>query len=244
MNYYNYFTEIEEHFIRRRGKHLMIAPLDWHLIAAWKSSGIPLNVALRGIDIAMDSWESKRSRIGDRLSSLAYCHESVMQEYARHVESHVGEAASTATSESKAKEEEGESPSLMEKEEVLVLIGKRISEIKAARGKQLPVETVEGMDRAVERLVEIGRLLESSAKNSDFEIIERDMGILDDILVEALRKAVPDQETAKWEQDGKKDLKTYKKRLPKVVFEKIRADYMRQKVRRFYQIGELSLYYF
>jgi hypothetical protein len=245
MNYYNYFTEIEEHFIRRRGKHLMIAPLDWHLIAAWKSSGIPLNVALRGIDIAMDSWESKRSRIGDRLSSLAYCHDSVMQEYARHIESHIGEAASSAIGESRPKEAEEECsrPGSMEKDGVLGLIEKRISEIKAARGKQLPVEAFEGMDRAVERLVEIGRLLESSAPDSDFEIIERDMGILDAILVDALRKAVPDQETAKWEQDGKKDLKTYKKRLPKDVFEKIRADYMREKVRRFYQIGELSLYH-
>ena len=29
LNYYNYFTEIEEHFVRRRGKHLLISPMDW-----------------------------------------------------------------------------------------------------------------------------------------------------------------------------------------------------------------------
>ena len=29
FNYYNYFTEIEETFVRRRGKHLLLSPIDW-----------------------------------------------------------------------------------------------------------------------------------------------------------------------------------------------------------------------
>jgi hypothetical protein len=57
MNYYNYFTEIEEHFVRRRGKHLMVSPMDWSLIAVWRDSGVPLHVALRGIDLAMDTFQ-------------------------------------------------------------------------------------------------------------------------------------------------------------------------------------------
>jgi len=55
MNYYNYFTEIEEHFVRKRGKHLLLSPLDWNLIAAWRDAGVPLSVAIRGIDIAVES---------------------------------------------------------------------------------------------------------------------------------------------------------------------------------------------
>jgi hypothetical protein len=51
MNYYNYFTEIEDHFVKRRGKNLLVSPLDWSLIATWRDSGVPLNVALRGIEI-------------------------------------------------------------------------------------------------------------------------------------------------------------------------------------------------
>jgi hypothetical protein len=238
MNYYNYFTEVEEHFISRRGKHLFLAPLDWHLIAAWKSSGIPLNVVLRGIDIAMDNWQSKRSRIGDRLSSLAYCHDSVLQEYARHLDSHIGEATPPPSVVADGSEVTGICVS--EKTEVSDLIKKRISEIKTAREKHLPVETGEGMDRAIERLTEIGALLESG--EADFETIERDLGMIDQLLVDALQKAVPAQQATVWEQEGRKDLKVYKKRLPKAVFEKIRGDYMREKVRKFFQIGELSLY--
>jgi len=92
MNYYNYFTEIEEHFVRRRGKHLLISPMDWGLIATWRDAGVPLHVALRGIDIAMDNFFSA-GRGHSRVNSLCYCHDSVMSEYASHLESRVGEHA-------------------------------------------------------------------------------------------------------------------------------------------------------
>jgi hypothetical protein len=92
MNYFNYFTEVEDHFVRRRGKHLFVSPLDWSLIATWRDSGVPLHIAMRGIDIAMDSFFSKPNR-PRMVNSLFYCHESVMEEFARHLESHVGEDA-------------------------------------------------------------------------------------------------------------------------------------------------------
>jgi len=50
LNYFNYFTEIEDHFIRRRGKHILLSPLDWTLIETWREMGVLLHVALRGID--------------------------------------------------------------------------------------------------------------------------------------------------------------------------------------------------
>ncbi len=38
-NYFNYFTEIEEHFQRARGTGLfLLSPLDWALIEAWKNA--------------------------------------------------------------------------------------------------------------------------------------------------------------------------------------------------------------
>jgi hypothetical protein len=46
-NYFNYFTETEEHFQRARGTGLfLLSPLDWALIEAWKNSGIPLEAVL------------------------------------------------------------------------------------------------------------------------------------------------------------------------------------------------------
>ena len=58
-NYFNYFTEIEEHFQRRRGGILLLSTLDWALIETWKDAGIPLEAVLRGIDGAFERYEKR-----------------------------------------------------------------------------------------------------------------------------------------------------------------------------------------
>jgi hypothetical protein len=63
LNYFNYFTEVEEHFQRSRGTGLfLLSPLDWALIETWKDAGVPLEAVLRGIDEAFEKWREKRSR--------------------------------------------------------------------------------------------------------------------------------------------------------------------------------------
>ena len=46
INYFNYFTEIEEHFQRARGTGLfLLSPLDWALIESWKNAEVPLEAS-------------------------------------------------------------------------------------------------------------------------------------------------------------------------------------------------------
>jgi len=81
-NYFNYFTEIEDHFQRARGTGLfLLSPLDWALIEAWKNAGIPLEAVLRGIDQAFTKWRSRppRGRI-QMVNSLAYCAQAIAVE--------------------------------------------------------------------------------------------------------------------------------------------------------------------
>lgn len=83
MNYFNYFTEIEEHFQKARGTSLfLLSPLDWALIETWKNGGVPLEAVLRGIDAAFDKWRSKKQR-GRQVNSLAYCSQAVTEEAER-----------------------------------------------------------------------------------------------------------------------------------------------------------------
>jgi hypothetical protein len=83
FNYFNYFTEIEEHFQRARGTSLfLLSPLDWALIESWKVSGIPLEAVLRGIDVAFEKWRAKRSR-ARMVNSIAYCTQAVATEAQR-----------------------------------------------------------------------------------------------------------------------------------------------------------------
>jgi hypothetical protein len=79
-NYFNYFTEAEEHFQKARGTGLfLLSPLDWALVETWKNAGVPLEAVLRGIDAAFEKWRSKKSRI-QMVNSLAYCAQAVLNE--------------------------------------------------------------------------------------------------------------------------------------------------------------------
>ncbi len=78
-NYFNYFTEIEEHFRRARGTGLfLLSPLDWALIESWKIAGIPLEAVLRGVDDAFEKWRSRKVKRRN-VNSLAYCAQAVME---------------------------------------------------------------------------------------------------------------------------------------------------------------------
>ncbi len=83
VNYFNYYTEIEEHFRAARGSGLfLLSPLDWALIETWKDSGIPLEAILRGIDRAFEKWHAKKTKTS-HVNSLAYCAQAVMEEARR-----------------------------------------------------------------------------------------------------------------------------------------------------------------
>jgi hypothetical protein len=79
-NYFNYFTEIEEHFQRARGTSLfLLSPLDWALVESWKNSDVPLQAVLRGIDAAFEKWRSRKVKT-QMVNSLAFCTQAVMTE--------------------------------------------------------------------------------------------------------------------------------------------------------------------
>ena len=72
FNYFNYYTEIEEYFWKKRGAHLLVSPLDWAIVETWQKAGIPLPVVLRGIDRAFESWaRSKRAAGGRQLKNVS-----------------------------------------------------------------------------------------------------------------------------------------------------------------------------
>ncbi len=83
LNYFNYFTEIEERFRQARGTGLfLLSPLDWALIETWKNAGIPLEAVLRGIDKAFATWRSRQGgkRKTRMINSLTYCTQAVVEE--------------------------------------------------------------------------------------------------------------------------------------------------------------------
>ena len=91
-NYFNYFTEIEEHFQRRRGSALLLSTLDWALIETWKDAGIPLAAALRGIDATFDHYDARPSKTR-KVNGLAFCAQEVLAAAEEMKEAAVGAQA-------------------------------------------------------------------------------------------------------------------------------------------------------
>ena len=214
--------------------------MEWHLIASWRSAGVPLNVALRGIDIAIDGYYARQKpRSASRLNTLCYCHDAVMEAYADYLESRVGEAAQEtgADDSNESKEEE------FGKDAILAFLSERISEIELLLAKQCKCNSLENIERALARLREIF-LDTQGGSRPDTEALERDLGILDNLLCEELMSWLSVEEREAWEKEAKNDkiLKVYKKQLPKESYAKMLENYFRDKTRRKFHIGELSLF--
>jgi len=89
LNYFNYFTEIEETFVRRRGKHLFLSPIDWALIEGWQERGIPLHIVIRSIESVFDVFD--KQPVGTRtIKSLFYCREEVEAQHDEWLRSRAG----------------------------------------------------------------------------------------------------------------------------------------------------------
>ena len=105
LNYFNYFTEIEEYFWQKRGAHLLVSPLDWAIVETWQKAGIPLSAVLKGIDRAFESYaRSRRAAGGRQLKSLSYCVDAVLEAAEEEKETAAGTGPVVAIS--KKKEEE------------------------------------------------------------------------------------------------------------------------------------------
>jgi hypothetical protein len=95
VTYFNYFSEIEETFIRRRGKQLFVSPLDWALIDEWKDRGVPLHIVIRAIN---DVFDLRDRQVADQkvptrpISSLSYCKSEVEAQFAEWSTSQVGKS--------------------------------------------------------------------------------------------------------------------------------------------------------
>jgi hypothetical protein len=72
LNYFNYFTEIEQFYQTKRDVFTLLSTLDWVLIENWKDQGVPLDMVLKGIDRAFSRPNSRR-----KINSLAYCVKAV-----------------------------------------------------------------------------------------------------------------------------------------------------------------------
>ena len=219
-NYFNYFTEIEEYFVKKRSKHLLISPLDWCLIELWKQEAIPLHVVLRGIDRSFEAAEKRR---GKKPTTLFYCHPAVSEAFEEYQRAMVGAASARPAS---------PSPAPFAPRQVL----DHLQEL----GNSLKRHTGEAFVRAVRRLEsleeEVARHPERDYRDLDQELNQLARSLADD-----LRQQLPAEQVRDLKTDIRKELKLYRKHLSKESYARLQTNYLERKIRQLYDLPDFGL---
>lgn len=239
MNYFNYFTEIEDAFIRRRGKHLLLSPLDWALIESWKEIDVPLHVVLRGVEKAFDSWESKPRKRS--VKSLLYCQEEVEAQFAEWREARVG-AAETNETASGANEKPEQQFSAKAILEHLRRGQATLVEVSAARKKNGADDFTDILDRAARLLGDLEQDFAVSAQR-DPRKLEQSLSGVERMISEGVRAAAGAEHVAAMEQEVKDQLKPYRKHMELAIYQQTLDNLLLKKLREQFGIPRLSLFY-
>ena len=233
LNYFNYFTEIEEYFWKKRGAHLLVSPLDWAIMEAWQKAGVPLEAALQGIDRAFESYGRSRRGAGKPLKSLAYCTDAVLEAAEEKQEARVGTAAKSRQTATEAYAREDLIAYFTKNHELLVKAAEKL-EAQPALGVQLKdvAESLQG--HAV--------LLESPGI-LDLEDLERRLTVLDDKLQAALTGAAPEALMLKLRREVDGQLAIYRSKMKGAQLAMVERQYMQKRLLEEFGVPRLSLYY-
>ena len=245
MNYFNYFTEIEDTFVRRRGKHLLLGTMDWALMTAWKEMGVPLHVVLNGIERAFDSFEAKPRKRS--VKTLMYCQEEVEAQYAEWLESQLGAQSETGNGEEEAGEDYFEEESLPFPRAAI------LEHMKSARTALLGIceerrrrmrddELCDALTRAAARLGEMEKDFARAARPSA-EKLEEALTVLEKMLDDALSANIPRAELAVARSETEAQLEPYRNRMEQPTYEQTFSNLLLKRLRDQYNVPRLSLFY-
>jgi hypothetical protein len=232
-NYFNYFTEIEEQFQKRRGGILLLSTLDWALIETWKDAGIPLQAVLRGIDAAFERYE-KRPTKSRKVNSLAYCAQEVLT-----ATEDMKEAAVGATEDSSPRESGG-----FQAPEIITFLLKNADRLEAAK---LPSATgLSGQALAKQiaaSLREIASELELATTSPHLEDLERRLTVLEEKLFGALMASSPDEELVAIRAQADHELAPYRRNMTAAQIGQLQKQYIHKKLLEKNGLPRLSLFY-
>jgi hypothetical protein len=232
LNYFNYFTEIEERFQQRRGSLLLLSTLDWALIETWREAGIPLEAVLRGIDAAFDKYEARRKRARmQRINGLAWCAQAVMQAAVELNEASTGSAPATTTAQESGFERERVAGHLTAAAEALdgTTVAPEACRTTAARLRELATEVTAGGGE--------------KAAAVDLEALERSLTVLEEKLFAALTAAAPEDLLVGLKEHAARELAPYRSRMGAVQLRQVERQFVQKQLLVHYNLPRLSLFY-
>jgi hypothetical protein len=237
LNYFNYFTEIEEYFWQKRGAHLLVSPLDWAIVETWQKAGIPLSAVLKGIDRAFESYaRSRRAAGGRQLKSLSYCVDAVLDAAEEEKETAAG-AGPVATTAQKAEE-------TFSREALRKFFNRNIERLLAAAAAERAAqpELAAGVEESRARLVDLSPLVESPGA-LDLEDLERRLTVIEEKLTAAMTARVPEEFLLEIRREMDRQLAPYRRKMSSAQLAQLERQYMQKRLWERYNLPRLSLFY-
>jgi hypothetical protein len=231
QNYFNYFTEIEDRFLQRRGSLLLLSTLDWALIEAWREAGLPLAAVLRGIDAAFDKHDARLAKAKSKLrkvNSLAWCAQEVMAAAEQMVE------AATGSAPVKEARESG-----FEAEPVANFLEANAALLDAAK-LNAPADAVAG--ESALRLRTMATELRATPQAS-LEDLDRNLTVLEEKIFAALMTAAPEDELVQLREQADRELAPYRSRMQAVQIKQIQQQFLHKRLMESRGLPRLSLFY-
>ena len=229
-NYFNYFTEIEEHFQRRRGSGLLLSTLDWALIETWKDAGISLEAVLRGIDAAFDKYDQRPSK-SQKINSLAYCAQAVLVAAEDIKEAVVGTR----------KPERGTG---FEKAEIAAFLRRNAEALEVANlpesaGVSGPLVARETASTLRQMVAE----MESAKTPRRLEDLERRLTVAEEKLFAVLLAATPDDQIVRVRAEADRELAPYRSKMSATQIEQLQKQFVHKRLLEKHGVPRLSLFY-
>jgi hypothetical protein len=220
LNYFNYFTEIEETFVRRRGKSLFLSPIDWAMMEDWQRRGVPLHIVIRGIESVFDGFDKNP---GPRsIKSLLYCREEIEAQFVEWAAGQAGRAESVASDGS------------ADTDAIRRHIDDAVEALRANGNENL----LEDLERACIRLGEL-----RAAMSDDLETIDGSLADVEKLIDKALLTKTDKQHLKDLKKETAAMLRAHKSEMQPDAYERTVELMMLKRLREEEKIPRLGLFY-
>jgi hypothetical protein len=226
MERFTYFSDIEEHYQRRRGSILPSSPVDWCLMETWKEAGIPLEAVLRGIDAAFDKYD-RRPKKTRKVNSLAYCQQEVLSAVEDMKEAALGSKRDP-------------SATAIPNAEVAAYFERNARQLAACQHAAGAVGAL--VSEQATTLRELAASLGGETP-ADLEGLERRMTVMEEKLYAALWSHASDSELLEARAQAERELAPYRGKMSGAQIDQLLRQYGNRQLLERYKLPRLSLFY-
>ncbi len=237
FNYFNYFTEIEEYFWKKRGAHILVSPLDWAIVETWQKAGIPLDAVLKGIDRAFESYQrSRRGAAGRSMKSMAYCVDAVLDAAAEAKEASAGKGPDDGAARQTAE--------AFTREEVRTYLERNGAKLTKAAEKltSTSLEIAARFRETSEKLSELLPLIDTPGR-LDLEDLERRLTVLEEKLSATLTASASEDVLLGIRREMDRALAAYRRKMTAEQLAQLERQYTQKRLFETFNVPRLSLFY-